>query len=442
MVSGVTMKRAWILILASAMLLPAAVAQVPMQRLIVRDKLGLKGIQTSCILLGCNVVGNLGDPLGQVFSVTVLGLNTSKVLSMLPLQVGVLSVEVDQALSLVSPTLGAIPQQLDDKVPVRYYNGTVWHGYLTQPANQIIRTSQAQSAFHVSGAGIVAIIDTGLDPRHPAYSSVVLPGYDFTRNAAGADETGDLNHSTAAVLDGGGATPALVNPSLAAVLSKPAAALLSNPSYSAFGHGTMTAGLVHLVAPTAKLLPLKTFGANGAGYASNVIRAIYYAANNHANVISMSFSFATSSAEMVNAINFANGKGVICVASAGNDGKKVKVYPASLPNVVGVASTSDHDVQSSFSNFGSQVVWIAAPGEDVMSTYPGSTYASSSGTSFSAPLAAGTAALLVNVSNKVNQSTGSSALAHAKWLSTDLNYGRLDTYQAVNAWFRAVTKPN
>jgi subtilisin family serine protease len=77
-----------------------------------------------------------------------------------------------------------------------------------------------------------------------------------------------------------------------------------------------------------------------------------------------------------------------------------------------------------------------------MSTYPGATYASSSGTSFSAPLVAGTAALLVNVSNTVNQSTASSAIAHAKWLSTDLNNGRLDTYQAVNAWFRAVTHQN
>jgi thermitase len=139
------------------------------------------------------------------------------------------------------------------------------------------------------------------------------------------------------------------------------------------------------------------------------------------------------------AIDAANAKGVICVASSGNDGKKIKVYPASLPNVMGIASTSNSDVQSNFTNYGPQVVWVAAPGEEVMSTYPGSTYASSSGTSFSAPLVAGTAALLVNVNNKVNQSTASSAIAHAKWLTTDLNYGRLDVYQAVNAWFRMVT---
>ena len=434
------MKRKWILLLVIAMTLSDASASAQTQRLIVRDKLGLSGIRTSCLLVGCNVVTNLGDPLGQVFLVTVNTLNLGHVLSLLPLQLGILSIEVDQLLSMTSPLLGPIPQELDDTFPVMYYQGMVWHGYLTQEANQIIRTSQTQSAFRVSGSGIVAVIDTGIDPHHPAFASVLLPGYDFTRNTTGADETGDLDHSTAAVLDGGQETPAYVNPSVAAVVSKPAAALLSNPNYSSFGHGTMTAGLVHLVAPTAKLLPLKAFGANGSGYLSNVVRAIYYATSNHANVISMSFSFATSSSTLANAISSANAAGIICVAASGNSGKEVSVYPASLPQVMGIASTSDTDVQSSFTNYGPQVVWVAAPGEDVMSTYPGATYASSSGTSFSTPLVAGTAALLVNVSTKVNEATAASAIAHAKWLSPNLNKGRLDTYQAVNAWKSGASK--
>jgi len=425
--------------LAVAILLRATPADAQPQRLIVRDKLGLKALQKNCLLLGCNVAGSLGDPLNQLFLVTVPNvLNLNKVVSLLPIQLGVVGIEVDELLEIVGPSLGSIPTQLSDNIPVNYYGHPVWHGYLTQPANQITRISQTQSAFHVSGSGIVALIDTGIDAQHPALLGVVLPGYDFTRNTTNADEKGDLNHSTAAVLDGG--TPELVTPSVAAVVSQQAAAILGSSQYSAFGHGTMTAGLVHLVAPTAKLLPLKVFKSDGSGYSSDVIRAIYYATNNDSKVISMSFSFSASSAEMSKAISYATGKGLICVASAGNDGQKIKVYPASLSGVMGVASTSNSDIQSTFSNYGTQVVWVAAPGEGITSTYPFGTYASSSGTSFSAPLVAGTAALLVNVSPTVNQASAASAIAHAKWLSTDLNNGRLDTYQAVNAFFKTVTK--
>ena len=430
------MKRIFVL-----MILAVAASVIPVaaqnQRLIVRDNLGLKGLQANCLVINCTVVTNLGDPLGQVFLVTTNITSLNRVLALLPLQVGVLSVELDKVLSLTNPILGPIPQELDDSFPVKYYKGVVWHGYLTQPANQIIRTSETQSAFHVSGAGTVAVIDTGIDPSHPAFLGVLVPGYDFTRNQSGASEMGDVDHSTAAVLDGGQETPMYVNSSLAAVLSKSAAAALSNPNYSAFGHGTMTAGLVHLVAPTAKILPLKAFNANGSGYVSNVVHAIYYATSIHANVISMSFSFSTKSPALTNAISSANTAGIVCVAAAGNDGKEVSVYPASLAQVMGVASTSDTDVQSSFTNYGPQVVWVAAPGEGIMSTYPGSTYATSSGTSFSTPLVAGTAALLVNISPKVTEKSAASAIAHAKWLSPNLNNGLLDIYQAVNAWIFA-----
>lgn len=435
------MKRSyWVLVivlLVSLAAVPSSAQQ--QQRLIVRDTLGLTGITNTCLLAGCNVVRNLGDPLGQLFLVTVPDLlHLEKLLSLIPLNVGIVDIELDQVLNLVSPALGAIPNDLSDSVPVPYYGTLVWHGYLTQPANTIIRTSQTQNTFHVSGAGLVAMIDTGVDVTHPALMPVLVPGYDFTRNSPGADEKGDINHSTAAVLDGGGSQPVLVNQSLAAFIPSQAAALLNNPQYSGFGHGTMTAGLVHLVAPTAKILPLKAFGADGTGYSSDVIRAIYYAVGQESKVISMSFSFYFSSSEMANAVNYASNMGVICVASAGNDGKQMKVYPASLNNVIGVGSTSNSDIQSTFSNYGSQVVWVAAPGEGVMSTYPFSTYATSSGTSFSAPLVSGTAALLDSVSSQVNEAAAAKAVAHAKWVGSQMNNGRLDTYQAVQSLTKAV----
>ena len=98
------------------------------------------------------------------------------------------------------------------------------------------------------------------------------------------------------------------------------------------------------VMPSASMIVRVTGGgADGSGYLSDVLRAIYFAAQNGANVINMSFSLATYSQEMVSAIKFAARHQVICVASAGNDGKDEYVYPAALGNVMGVASTTNND---------------------------------------------------------------------------------------------------
>jgi subtilisin family serine protease len=279
------------------------------------------------------------------------------------------------------------------------------------------------------------MIDTGVDTQHPALVPVLVPGYNFINNTPNADETSDVNQSSAAVLDS--AEPNYVNSSTIAVVNQSSAAVLDSGPYSAFGHGTMTAGIVHLVAPQAKIMPLKAFAADGTGYVSNIIRATYFAVQNGGKVLSMSFSFSPSSNEMATAINYANKKGLICVASVGNSGQDVLVYPAALSNVMGVASTTDYDTPSNFTNYGSDV-WVAAPGEGVVSTYPYGTYAAGWGTSFSAPFVSGTAALLVNVSTNVNQQTAAQAIAHAVPISSEMGNGRLDTYQAVQAWVKTV----
>jgi thermitase len=99
----------------------------------------------------------------------------------------------------------------------------------------------------------------------------------------------------------------------------------------------------------------------------------------------MSFDYPSYSAELANAVKYANSKGVISVASAGNDGQQVAVYPGALPLVIDVASTSNSDIQSVFTNYGAPPVWMAAPGEGVMTTFPWGTYAAGWGTSFSGP---------------------------------------------------------
>jgi subtilisin family serine protease len=341
-------------------------------------------------------------------------------------------------LPLPQPSINNIPAGLYDQAPVNYYGTIVWHGYADQPAAQKIRLTDAQQSFNVTGTGIVALIDTGVDIYHPVLAPVLLPGYDFTRNQPGASEWLDVGGMTNGLQDSGSQgqeNPVIVQQSSAAMLDQSSAAMLDGGPYSAFGHGTMTSGLVHLVAPKARLLPLKAFSANGTGNLSNIIAALYYAVQNHANVVNMSFDVAASSPALNQAIAYANQHGVILVAAAGNESTSAAVYPAALHgSVMGIASTSESDTRSSFSNYGGADVWIAAPGEYIISTYPGGTYASESGTSFSSPLVAGTAALLLSAKPGLTQSSAAGALSHAVQLTPDLVHGRLDIYQATMAW--------
>jgi subtilisin family serine protease len=228
-----------------------------------------------------------------------------------------------------------------------------------------------------------------------------------------------------------------------AVVNQTEATDFAQPQYAAFGHGTMTAGVVHLVAPTAQIMPLKAFSSAGTGYLSNVISAVYWGTQHGANVFSMSFDFTTYSNEMAQALNYATGRGIIAVASVGNNGQQMMVYPAGLSNVIGVASVSDADTLSTFSNYGAPPVWVAAPGEGIISTYPFATYAAGWGTSFSAPFVAGTVALmrsgslplLQSLDTFLNQSLAAQAIANAQsGCGSACNHGILDVYQSVNSW--------
>src|SRR5271157_4774838 len=170
---------ACLLLLLVACCAPAAEAQT---RLIVRDSLGLPGLNLTCLLAGCNVVRGLGDPNGQLFLVTFPAfLNPITGLLRLSLETGILDVEIDQSVTAVPPYANSDPNYLTDEVPTPYYGATVWHGYLAQPGNELVRTAQTQSTFNVAGAGTtVAVIDTGVDLTNPVLKSVLVYGYDFT----------------------------------------------------------------------------------------------------------------------------------------------------------------------------------------------------------------------------------------------------------------------
>jgi subtilisin family serine protease len=433
------MKRAFrrLLPLTLVLALLAPSAEAAGTRIIVRVSGGLPLIQTVCRLLGCSVNYGLGDPDGQVFLITTASPLPSLFVSTLRVQLGIIQVEVDLTGRIQGAAAPSAPPALYDRAPVNYFGTTVWNGYVTQPASRIVRLADAQTAFNVSGQGIVAVIDTGVDSTHPALQPFVLPGYDFTHNRDSADEKGDVQQSTAAVVDGAG--PAYVNQSTAAVVDQSTAAVVDTSKYSAFGHGTMVAGVIHLVAPTAQILPLKAFNADGTGYSSDVIRAIYRAVKGNAKVLNMSFSFSAPSEELSHAISFANRHNVIAVAAVGNNGQRVAVYPAAYSDrVIGVASTANNDTRSSFSNYGQPQVWVAAPGEAIVTTYPWGTYAATWGTSFSTPFVSGAAALLLDVSANLDEQEAADAVANAKFISPELGNGRLDVYRAIAAWRRAL----
>jgi subtilisin family serine protease len=460
------------LILCLCLAAPSSSAQAssaqsaPQTRLVVSDSLGLSGILNLCALLGCSTVESLGDPQGTLFMIQIPSA-LAPLTSLLNLNLlGLVSIETDQYVQTQGAFAGPVPAYLTDNAAYSYYGATVWHGYVYQPANTLIRTGTTQTTFNTAGSGVVvADIDTGVDPNHPVLKNSLVTGYDFTRNQTGGSEMSDVSQSTVAVLDGNGET-AQVSQSTVAVLDQSTVAVLDgNPSYSAFGHGTMTAGIIHLVAPQAKIMPLKAFQANGSAYNSDILRAIYYAVGHGAKVINMSFNYTTYSQQLANAVNYATASGVICVAAAGNSGEQTTVYPAALKGVIDVASTSNSDTQSTFSNYGAPPVWLAAPGEGVMTTYPFGTYAAGWGTSFSTPLVTGTTALMVSAYNTQGNSGGglslsllgitislsgsanapkwepqaANALAHAQNISDpQMGNGRLDTYQAVQAWRKSL----
>jgi subtilisin family serine protease len=415
------------------------------QGVIVRTNLGATGLQNVCKSQGCTVSASLDGNAGQLFLVQpAQGLLPNLLAGLLRTITGILDAEVDQVATLPSVVASKAPNSagqtitasapsgLYDQTPVNYYGTSAWHGYVTQPAVQIIHIPQVQNVFQVTGGGIVADIDTGVDPNHPVLQGVLVPGYDFTRNQPGGSELNDLSSAPSSSCSGCAA--GAVNQSTVAMLDQSTVAMLDgNQMYAAFGHGTMVVGIIHLTAPTAKIMPLKAFGSSGTGNLSNILSAIYYGVQNNAKVLNMSFDLTSSSQELTTALQYASNNNVITVASSGNDGKMEIVYPAAIQGVMGVASTSNSDQRSSFSNYGNRIVWVAAPGEGIVTTYPFGTYAAGWGTSFSAPFVSGAASLLVNVQPNCSPLQASIVLMQSQYVGANMGYGRLDALRAVLA---------
>ncbi len=179
--------------------------------------------------------------------------------------------------------------------------------------------------------------------------------------------------------------------------------------YTGKYHGTSVAGAVAAEADNGtgicgiagkfdvKIMPIKAFSSTGSANTTAIIDGIKYAADNGAHVINLSLGTAIYLDGLQDAINYAYEKGVTVVCSAGNSFSNQYQYPACLDNVISVASLGKTNDKSNFSQF-NEYVDVTAPGESLSLTYPDSAsdYVKSgrNGTSFSAPMVAGAAALL------------------------------------------------
>jgi len=240
-----------------------------------------------------------------------------------------------------------------------------------------------------SGAGvIVAVIDTGIDRNHPDIKDhiwtdpgeVAADNIDNDNDGLVDDVFGwdffDLNNDT---------------------MEQP-----GNAQTSITGHGTFIAGLIALIAPDAKIMPIRAFSPDGLSDAFSVAQGIKYAVDHGARVINLSFGSTEDSAVMHDAVSYATQRGVLLVAAVGNENKGNDVAPQFPANwnteVMGVAAIDGNNHKAGFSNFGSQVS-VSAPGVNLVSLYPAINsapdYAQWSGTSFAAPLATAGAALIL-----------------------------------------------
>jgi len=271
--------------------------------------------------------------------------------------------------------------------------------YSTQPALNLVNLTRALGVS--KGRGIViADIDAAVDYGHPALRGVLTGGRDFVAEKRAYGGAGSLNQSTASFLDQ--STASFLDQSTASFLDQVTASFLAQSTASfldshnpGHGHATMVAGILAAVAPESMVMPLRAFDDSGQADISDIAKAIRYAVKNGARVINMSFGADEDSKMLRKAIQLAVTNKVTLVASAGNGNTDKYQYPAGYNDVIAVGATDLLDRKAYFSNYG-PAVDVAAPGVNIISCYPGGYYAVLSGTSFSAPIVAGEAALLLS----------------------------------------------
>lgn len=295
--------------------------------------------------------------------------------------------------------LGAAPRAMTAAtVPVRRFNDAADPAQPTAPLlNDAFAGLQwslprigIPQAWSMSSQGsqdlLVAVVDSGVDYQHPDLKGQIVNGKDFMAE----DPTGPNGEGSPDVID--------------------------DDPLDQFGHGTHVAGIIGAlpnnstgiagIAPGVKVLNVRVLNGEGWGSAFAIAQGITYAVDRGARIINLSLGSADASKPIELAVKYAQSKGVLLIAAAGNSFTHTG-YPASYPGVIAVGATNDQDWLADFSNHDSRIN-VVAPGVDIMSTTPtfltnsmaqngvDSFYSVMSGTSMACPMVTAQAALLLS----------------------------------------------
>ena len=253
---------------------------------------------------------------------------------------------------------------------------------------------------------IVAVLDTGIDRGHADLQGSFVDGWDAVNEDG--DPTDDHGHGT---------------------LVAGVVAARSNNGIGAVG-----------ACPRCSLMPVKVIGANGAGGAADIAEGISWAADHGAGVINMSFALSGPDDGVAAAIAYAQSRGALIVAAAGNAGTPDVTFPAAYPGVVGVTATDQTDERYSWSSYGGWVT-LAAPGCSI-ATGAGGTYADFCGTSSATALVSGLAGLIRSYAPAMTvDALGQALAANALRVGDFVSAGRVDVEAAVASLTAARPSP-
>ncbi|MEW6120615.1 MAG: S8 family serine peptidase [Pseudomonadota bacterium] len=240
-----------------------------------------------------------------------------------------------------------------------------------------------------NGKGVtIAILDTGVNAAHPDLAANMVSGWNVYDNNS---DTSDVH-----------------------------------------GHGTLVAGTAAMAANNAKgsagvawgakIMPVRIASPDGYAYWSTVAQGIYWAADNGAKVVNVSFNGISGSTTVQNAAQYLRNKGGVLVVAAGNSGGLENI--AAHDSMLTIAATDMNDARASFSSYGPYVD-LSAPGVSVYTTTSSGGYGNASGTSFASPIVAATAALMLSANSKI---TPANIDAILKSTALDLGTAGYDEY--------------